>query len=889
MALDIGSRLGAYEIVAAIGAGGMGEVYRARDTKLGRDVAIKVLPDEFARDRERLDRFEREARLLAQLNHASIAMLHGLEDHEGQRFLVMELVEGETLAERIAAGAIPIDEAIPLFVQIAEGLEAAHDKGIIHRDLKPANIRIGPDGKPKILDFGLAKAFAPEQDGAVETSQSPTLTKGTALGAIMGTAGYMSPEQARGKVVDKRTDVWAFACCLYEALTMRGAFDGETTTDILTAVIHREPDWSRLPATTPANVTRLLRRCFQKDPRERLHDIADARLELKDDSHEAETVRPGSRSPLLAMSFMTVLALGAVLWSFSRGGSAREPRVARFTLPLPEGEELLISIANPSVAISPDGQQLAWVTRGFETGKLSVRSVSELEVREVEGAERAQAPFFSPDGRTIGFVEEGAIWKVPVSGGAPTKIFDFAGNQRGAAWTHDDTIVLSLPDGLHRIAAASGDSETIAQPDRGNREKSFRFPEWLPGGRAVVFTTGTADMDTWDEATIAVVSLESGEVRTLVAGGTNARYSPSGHLLYARGQRLYAVPFDASSLEITGSPVEVLDGLSTYPSNGPAQFALSAEGTLVYAPGSALLSRGRVRVVSRNGDVAPEPLVETPRSVRRLRLSPDGARLALEVLGANHSIWTYDMERRALTPLLSGFNNFDPLWSPDGAALAFASDETNLFDLYRASTDGSGERERLLDDEDTVRLPRSWSPDGRSLLYRAAQTGTRGDLMVLSFDENRETRFLLRTPANEYDAKFSPDGRWVAYDSDESGRREVYLTSFHDPGPKWQVSTDGGALARWNRRGGELFYLNDDKLMAVDIDFASGRPELGQPRLLFEVAFTAVAGVDYEPMQNGESFLMIEDVEGDPPPRELVLVQNFAEELKRLAPHEGGP
>ena len=402
MSLATGTRLGLYEVLSPIGAGGMGEVYRARDTKLGREVAIKVLPEEFSQDSERLARFEREAKLLASLNHPNVATLYGHEESNGQQLLVMELVEGETLAERIARGPIPADEAIELFLQIAEGLEAAHEKGVIHRDLKPANIKITPDGKIKILDFGLAKAFSPEEDGSQESSQSPTLTKGTALGAIMGTASYMSPEQARGKSVDKRTDVWAFACCLYETLTAHKAFDGETITDILAAVVHKEPSFERLPVRLPAGVERLLRRCVEKNARDRYHDIADVRIALKDTLNASPQASPEatrSRTPLVAMALLTVAALGIALWSGTRGSPIPARPVARFALPLPSDQELEISINGPSVAISRDDQQFAWIARSDDTPGLYLRSASELEAKRLEGTEDARDLFFS---RTVG-------------------------------------------------------------------------------------------------------------------------------------------------------------------------------------------------------------------------------------------------------------------------------------------------------------------------------------------------------------------------------------------------------------------------------------------------------------------------------------------------------
>ena len=459
------------------------------------------------------------------------------------------------------------------------------------------------------------------------------------------------------------------------------------------------------------------------------------------------------------------------------------------------------------------------------------------------------------------------------------KITDTTG--RGATWLDDGSIVFSSFDDLRRISADGGETEVLATPDREKRQKSLRFPDALPGGRVVLFTIGSADMESWDDATIAVLTLETGEIRTLIEGGTNARYSPTGHIVYARGRGLFAVPFDASSLEVTGAPVLVLEPVSTHPLNGPAQFAVSPTGSLLYAPGGPWMNAGRVVMVSRAGTV--EPLVDAPQPFRRPRITPDGRRLALEMHSANHSIWTYDFARGALTRLISGFNNYGPLWAPDGSALAFTSDTRGQNDVYMSPGDGSGEPELLTPDEGPAAYAISWSPVGRFLLYVAFSPKTRGDIMVLPLAENRTPRVFLHTDANESIARFSPDGRWVAHQSDESGRAEIYLRSFHDPGPKWQVSTEGGADPIWNPQGGELFYHDGGKMMAVDIDL-NDAPRLGKPRLLFERSFDSSTGSGYDVMPDGERFIMIDQSQTTVRPTELIVVQNFAEELRRLVP-----
>ena len=524
MSLEAGHKLAHYEILEPIGKGGMGEVYRARDTKLGRDVAIKVLPEAFSQDQERLDRFRREARLLAQLNHANIATLYGLEEHDGQLFLVMELVEGETLGERIAKGPIPVDECVPLFIQIAEGLEAAHAKGIIHRDLKPANIKTGPDGKPKILDFGLAKAFVGDGETASDSSQSPTLTKGTALGAVLGTAAYMSPEQARGKPVDTRTDIWAFGCCLYEALTAAKTFEGESVTDVLAAVVKNEPLWDALPTDTPFRVRDVLRRSLQKDKRMRCHHVADARLELQDAEREPHgpvddmAAAIEGRTPLVSFVVTALLAsLVTVLVFFALGlGTPSQTRpVTRAVLPLEH--ELYLGLT-PSLAISPDGRYGAYVVQDGDTRRLHIRSLEQGQGRSAEGSEGASSPFFSPDGRWVGFHADGSLMKVSVSGGAPTHIANVGSDFRGAQWSADGQIFFSPASGsgLSKVSAEGGTPETVTVPHPDRREKSHRGPEVLPGGKAVLFTLGSGDITSWDDGSIAVLSLDTGEYEVLV-------------------------------------------------------------------------------------------------------------------------------------------------------------------------------------------------------------------------------------------------------------------------------------------------------------------------------------------------------------------------------------
>ena len=647
MSLPTGHRLAHYEILEPIGKGGMGEVYRARDTKLGRDVAIKVLPEEFARDKQRLDRFQREARLLAQLNHSNIATLYGLEEHDGQQFLVMEMVEGETLAERIAKGPVPIGEAIPLFIHIAEGLESAHDKGIIHRDLKPANIKIGPDGKPKILDFGLAKAFSPGQDVSAEASESPTLTKSAALGAVVGTPSHMSPEQARGDRVDKRTDIWAFGCCLYEALTGRSPFLAETASETLAKVLEREPLWSALPAQVPANVRKLLERCLEKDARKRLRDIGDGRYEL---SLTTEPVRiaptPEQRSrPVLRWGLPGLIA-GAVLFAmFSRVATPPpSPPMTRFqTEPVLANERALRPFA-----LSSDGSRLAYVDEKDGVLQLYLRDMSTGESTLIPGTEGASNPFFSPDGTQTGFFASLKMTKVSIRGGPATEMAEAF--PRGAAWLSDNRIVyqgVAAGSPLWQVSAEQGEPEPLTRLDAGKEELAHRWPAALPGNRNILFSLAYATSESWDEASIAVASLETGEHHVLFEGGSSPVYI-AGHIVYSHRGSLAAVPFDAERLLITGQPVNVVDGVTTDATNGSARFSVSENGTLVSMRGGPSERRKQLVWVHRSGHV--EALLE-PSYVMRVNISPDGQFIALDMAGTRNTLWSFDVERSLMTRL----------------------------------------------------------------------------------------------------------------------------------------------------------------------------------------------------------------------------------------------
>ena len=707
----------------------------------------KSLPEEFARDKERLDRFEREARLLAQLNHANIATLHGLEEHDGQQLgprgtneLVMELVEGETLAERIAKGPLPVDEAIPLFIQIAEGLEAAHEKGIIHRDLKPANIKIGPDGKPKILDFGLAKAFVGDEPAA-DSSQSPTLTKGTALGAIMGTASYMSPEQARAKPIDKRTDLWAFGCCLYETLAGKRAFDGESVTDILAAVVRAEPDWQPLQGA-PAGLMRLVRRCLSKDASLRLRDAGDARLELLDATREVLPTSSASTHDAWSWRVMLMVAAAAaslasiVTLALVRDGVDNVPRhVSRFTVALPAGERIPRA-QRGSLALSRNGRLLVYVARSKGVSRLYSRDMSSVEARAVEGTERARGPFLDPDGEWIGFWADQKLKKVALRGGAPLTLCDLE-SFWGASWSDRDEIVFSNGSSLFRVPASGGTPEVVASP--GEEEPAMRFPHVLPGGNTLLF----AEYSVGRDPALGALSLDSGVRQTLISPGTDPRYLSSGHLVYGSSVvsagRLMAVGFDAASLSVTGDPVPIVDGLNVAV-DGTTSYDVSHDGTLAY---KILQSERAEKLVWVDRRGRTEPVSDVAGFNNHPRISPDGRRIA-GTRATNTFI--LDLARGSWTQRTFESGN-RALWAPDGRTLYLASRRAGgQWQLFSAAADGSGDFAQLT--EGAYRSPSSLSSDGRFIVFR--QWGAGWDVGMLRLDGESKPELLLAGPQDEH-------------------------------------------------------------------------------------------------------------------------------------------
>jgi len=900
MTIAAGTRLGSYEVLAPIGAGGMGEVYRARDTKLGRDVAIKVLPEAFAHDADRLSRFQREAKMLASLNHPNIATIHGLEQSGGTSYLVMELVSGETLAERMKAGPLGIAEALKIAVQIAEALEAAHEKIIIHRDLKPANVKVTPEGKVKVLDFGLTKAFA--GDGATDDpSNSPTLSAAATMqGVILGTAAYMSPEQARGKACDKRTDIWAFGCVLYELLTGRQAFHGESTTEILAAVLRGEPDWQALPETTPFSIRALLRRCLQKEINKRARDAGDARIEIEEALAAPVTAElttaaptkgiysPGRRALILITGILLSVAVvtGLAVWNLKP--SSPQP-VTRTVITLPPGQQLAGLDSGPAVAISPDGTHLVYVARQGSAQQLYLRAMDSLEARPIPGTEGALNPFFSPDGQWVGFFAGGTLKKVSVSGGATVTLGNAAYGY-GASWGSQGMMAFA-PSGVsvvQQVPDAGGTPQPLTRFEKG--DVIHRWPEFLPGGKAVLFAA-SATTANWINAKVVVQLVGTGGRRNLIQGGTQPRYAPSGHLVYAQGGSLEAVPFDPQRLTVTGGVVPVMDGVLQSPTTGAAQYSFSATGSLVYVPGGIRSAQNRLVWVSRSG--AEQPLAATAHTYLGPRLSPDGRRVAVGITESESQIWLYDLSRETLTRLtFEGNVNGYPAWTPDGKRIAFSSNKEGGTNIFWQLADGSGGLERLTT-SDYTQTPHSWSPDGQLLAFQEINPSTQRDIGVLPMGDPsagsgqvRKAQQFLRTSFNDGAARFSPDGHWLAYVSDESGRFEIYVHPYSGPGGKSQISTEGGTEPVWNPNGRELFYRSGEKMMAVEIATQPGLA-LGKPRMLFEGQYMPTQGTspNYDVSIDGQRFLMLKYTDQErAAPTQINVVLNWFEELKQKVP-----
>jgi serine/threonine-protein kinase len=907
MGLSSGTRLGPYEIRSLLGAGGMGEVYRARDTKLRRDVAIKILPDLFTDDPQRLVRFEREAQMLAALNHQHIAAIYGLEDANGVRALVLELIEGETLAQRLRQGSLALPEALAIARQIADALEAAHERGIVHRDLKPSNIKITPDGTVKVLDFGLAKAVTNDA-GTSNLDQATTITAdATSAGVILGTAAYMSPEQARGKPVDKRADIWAFGCVLYEMLAGHRAFSGDTTSDTIAAILEREPSWDHLPDAIPVPLRRLLRHCLEKDPKRRLRDIGDARMELEEALINPAQDGPVHEKPALmtrrvAIGALAGAAAGAAVGSLLGSGwrhSATPRSLTRFRIPLPEGSVAEASM-NKRVAISSDGTQIAYSVSvpglGTNTAanKFYLRSLRELEPKLVPAP--GGTPFFSPNGYWLAFVGPGTpgtfqLRKIGLSGGAPVTLCTI-GPFAGARWADDDSIyfVGAIPGGVSRIPASGGQPQEVSKIDFAKGERMHKYPCPLPHCKAVLFTVSTVDTESFDDARIVALNAQTGQTETLVDGGTYPIYSPSGHLVYARAGNLLAVRFDAKRLKVTGQPFTVLEGVLMSANSGVANYDISASSDLVYVPGSADKGARTLVWVDRHGKTEAFPL--PPRAYLHPRFSPDMRQLAIEIEGPNHDFYIYDFGRGVLSKMTTDGVSHWPVWSPDGTQLVYRSGPMLAWRMWRVPADRSRPAEQL-PGTGISQNAESWSPDGHAIAYTALTPEQGSHIMVESLEGDRGSQAFVDVKAPAGSPKFSPNGRWIAYCSNESGKAQVYVQAFPGPGSKVQVSNDGGTDPVWKKNGGELYFRNGDKMMVVAVSTAPTFTA-GPPRALWEGHFShgmstscgppGATSSNYDVTPDGGRFLMIQDEAPDTAvSKHIVVVLDWADEVNRLS------
>ncbi len=896
MPLSVGEKLGHYEVFSLLGQGGMGEVYRARDTKLKRDVALKVLPDAFARDPERMARFQREAEVLAALNHTNIASIYGVED----RAIIMELIEGPTLADRIRSGAIPLEESFKIAAQIADALEAAHERGIVHRDLKPANVKVREDGTVKVLDFGLATAV---QSGAREPGEganSPTLTMGaTEMGVILGTAAYMSPEQAAGKPVDRRADIWSFGVVLWEMLTGKRLFEGETVSHTLADVLRAPIDFEKLPKETPTAIRELLRRCLDRDIKTRLRDIGEARIAIQkwlaQPTKDTEVAVAPIKSRVgwlgwaaAAVAILIAAALGLGWW---RAISPVYHPLMRLSVDL--GPEALAG-GNITTAISPDGARIAFPVRGASGRQLlATRLLNQSTATPLTGTEGGFDPFFSPDGEWIGFFADGKLKKISVQGGAAFTLCD-APNPRGASWGEDSNIIVAptITSGLSGVPSAGGTPQPLTQLKPG--ELTHRWPQVLPGGKTLVFNS--AIRPAFEDATIEALSLQTGERKTLWRGGYFPRYLPAtgstGYLTYIHQSTLFALPFDPVRLQVRGTPVPLLEDVAGQSASGGGQFDFSRNGTLVYLSGPAVAATYPVVWLESTGKMPP--LLSKAGEYFTPRLSPDGQRLALALQGSSgDDIWVYDLPRDSMTRLTftSGVNRF-PVWSPDGKHIAFLSASPGKSSINWVRADGGGTVEKLLDKPGAT--PWSFSPDSRRLAYyeRSPQTGN--DLWTLPLDPSDpehpkpgKPEVFLRSNFNEFNPAFSTDGRWIAYVSDESGMFEIYVRPFPGPGGKWQISTAGGFYPVWSRNGRELFYETpepDGRIMVTEYTTKADSFLAGKPRLWSDKQILNTNSVNLDLAPEGKRFAVfpIPSAAGESKADvHVTFLLNFFDELRR--------
>jgi Tol biopolymer transport system component/predicted Ser/Thr protein kinase len=891
MALTTGTRVGPYEILSALGAGGMGEVYRARDTRLDRTVAVKVLPAHVASDPDLRQRFEREARAVAAMNHPHICTLHDVGSQDGVDYLVMEYLEGQTLAEQLEKGTLPFDQAMRLAIEIASALDTAHRAGITHRDLKPGNIMITKSGA-KLLDFGLAKTGAPAVTGAGLSMLPTTPPNLTAQGTILGTFQYMAPEQLEGQEADARTDIFAFGAVVYEMLTGKKAFEGKSQASLIGAILKDQPPpLSTVQPAAPAALDRVVRTCLAKNPEDRWQSAADLTRELRwigEAGSQVGVSAPivagrGKRAQIItAASVMIAAIVGSLAtWRLIRLDAAPPSSVVRATITLPANAAFVPSgrFTPANIAVSPDGTRVAYAGTAGDNSKLYLRLLDRLEIAPVAGTEHALNPFFSPDGEWIGFFADGKLKKVRVGGGSPVALCDTT-TLFGAAWGDDGTIVFagSLSGGLSRVAANGGQPQALTKVDKG--ELAHRWPAFVPGSREILFAVGS-DAASWGDARIAIQSLDSNEHRILLDSGTAPSFAPTDQIVFARAGSLFGVRLDSARGAAVGSPVPVVQGVMMDTLSGRAQYALSTNGTLVYVPGGEENVQRSLIWVDRRGSA--QPLSVAPRGFERPRISPDGQQVALTIREGDADVWVFALERGTLTRLTHEIGEDEsPVWNPDGRRVTYSSTRGQSRVTLSKAADGSGAEEQLFVTPRHQHLD-GWTPDGHALLTEEI-TGVESDLFAADIGDKTITKAYLRTPFNKRGARLSPDGHWMAYASDESGRNEVYVQAFPQLSEKWTISTDGGIEPVWARSGRELFYRKGDKMMAVDVRMAPAFAA-NSPHALFDDQYARLVWgeADYDVSPDGQRFLMIT---GEPQPllNELQLVVNWLAELKRRVP-----
>jgi serine/threonine-protein kinase len=870
--LQSGTRLGPYEIVERVGAGGMGEVYRARDTRLSRSVAIKVLPAEFAADVRLRVRFEQEAKTISALNHPHICTLHDVGRENGVDYLVMEYCEGQTLADRLGRGALPLDQVLQYGIEIADALSRAHRAGIVHRDLKPSNIMITKSGV-KLLDFGLAKMHV-ESSANESTAQLVSEE-----GRILGTIQYMAPEVLAGREADARSDIFALGLVLYEMLTGKPAFSGMSKASVMAAILEREPQ--PLGEAIPSALDHVIRKCLSKQPDERWESAYDVAEQLRwiRESRPAPIVPRSRIAIVVAIAVAASLISIAAIWKLS--GHEEPSAVVRLSIPLaqtisgaaenqPSAMRIAIGSGLPNVAISPDGKRIAYAAESNGISQIFVRQLDSFETVALAGTEGGGGPFFSPDGQWIGFVRAGSLMKIPVAGGAARPLFiRLRGAGRGATWAPDGTIYFSpwSGSGLWKMSSTGGAVQKVTEPDLSAGENSHRWPRILPDGKHLLFTIRTDQITSFDDARIAVLSLDIGKWKVVLEGGACARYV-SGNLLFGRAGNLYAVPFDLQSLSVSGPRRKVIDGVLTTPSSGAAHFDVSSNGNLVYVPGG--IAYGRTAILRADLTGHSKPVANLAQSVINLKMSPDGRKIALAVSAANDDIWLYDIGSGAATRFSfeRGDESF-PVWTPDGSHVIYGAGPPPRLLVRKA--DGAGDSEELL--RSSVPLPTSCSPDGKFLAYSDRNPGTGFDLWLLPLTGERKPRPLLRSQFNETGPSFSPDGGWIAYISDETGRVEAYVRPATAGGGHWQISTEGARWPRWSSDGKAVFYRQGENLLLVPISVVGNEVQPGKSRALFTIPGLA----DYDVTKEG--LLIAQNLEELHETRQLNVILNWRREL----------